>query len=242
MRVSVRPKLRPPGVAPKTETRLFLQVLHRLGSFLKFLSRKNSCSPAVKTKSVPQSMHFNILSWNSIEDALPSNHIPAPCYLRQRIALTQGCAGLCFIPLDNVRNCPWTRPATPEPRVVTDLISKPVVRSRRLPPTGMRRVVVNSGKRRLGEAAPSAVLILLFASFFSASLTRQRFLDALFLAGFQIKGVTLNLLDNVFLLHFPLEPAERIFEGLPLLQSNFRQRNYTPKLVLFGPDSYCKVL
>jgi hypothetical protein len=30
------------------------------------LSWKKSCSPAVKTKSPPQSAHFNILSWNSM--------------------------------------------------------------------------------------------------------------------------------------------------------------------------------
>jgi len=45
-----------------------LQGLHRFGSFLNCLSRKNSCSPAVKTKSVWQSMHFNILSCSSIEE------------------------------------------------------------------------------------------------------------------------------------------------------------------------------
>ena len=56
---------------PSTATRLPLQFLQRLGSFLNCLSWKNSCSPAVNTKSVPQSMHFRILSWNSIEEALP---------------------------------------------------------------------------------------------------------------------------------------------------------------------------
>jgi len=38
-----------------------LQFLQRLGSFVNFLSWKNSCSPAVNTKSVPQSMHFKNL-------------------------------------------------------------------------------------------------------------------------------------------------------------------------------------
>jgi hypothetical protein len=55
------------GPAPRTEIRLVLQVLQRLGSFLNCLSWKNNCSPAVKTKSAPQSMHFKTLSWNSIE-------------------------------------------------------------------------------------------------------------------------------------------------------------------------------
>src|SRR5215471_19806008 len=43
-----------------------LHALHRLGSFLKFLSAKNCCSPAVQMNSVPQSTHERILSWNSI--------------------------------------------------------------------------------------------------------------------------------------------------------------------------------
>src|SRR5712691_7579271 len=46
--------------------RFALQALHRLGSFLKFLSAKNCCSPAVQTNSEPQSTHLRILSWNSI--------------------------------------------------------------------------------------------------------------------------------------------------------------------------------
>ncbi len=67
-RVSVLEKPVCPGLAdPRTATRFALQVLHRLGSFLNCLSWKNNCSPEVKTKSVPQSTHFNILSWNSIE-------------------------------------------------------------------------------------------------------------------------------------------------------------------------------
>src|SRR5438094_3224045 len=46
--------------------RLPLQALHRFGSFLKFLSAKNCCSPAVQMNSVPQSTHLRIRSWTSI--------------------------------------------------------------------------------------------------------------------------------------------------------------------------------
>src|SRR5437763_2213745 len=46
--------------------RFALQALHRFGSFLKFLSAKNCCSPAVHTNSVAQSTHLRIRSWNSI--------------------------------------------------------------------------------------------------------------------------------------------------------------------------------
>src|SRR5256885_6435773 len=46
--------------------RLLLHALHRFGSFLKFLSAKNCCSPAVQMNSVAQSTHLRIRSWNSI--------------------------------------------------------------------------------------------------------------------------------------------------------------------------------
>jgi hypothetical protein len=41
-------------------------------------------------------------------------------------------------------------------------------------------------------------------------------------------------------LYLPLEPSQRVFEGFTLLQSNFRQRDYTPLLVLTGLVSYGK--
>ncbi len=46
--------------------RFALHALHRLGSFLKPLSAKNICSPAVKTNSAEHSAHFKTLSWYSI--------------------------------------------------------------------------------------------------------------------------------------------------------------------------------
>jgi hypothetical protein len=77
-------------------------------------------------------------------------------------------------------------------------------------------------------------LVLLFACFFSAAFTSQRFFYALFFTRLQVKGVTLDLLNNVFLLHFALEATQCIFEGLALLKSYFCQLNYTPRPVPFG--------
>src|SRR5215475_1316457 len=51
---------------PPPSARFALQPLHRFGSFLKPLSAKNICSPAVNTNSAPHSAHFSTLSWNSI--------------------------------------------------------------------------------------------------------------------------------------------------------------------------------
>jgi hypothetical protein len=97
-----------------------------------------------------------------------------------------------------------------------------------LPDNGMR---CKKGKGPLARGrAVQFRSVLLFPSFFPATLARQCFLHALFLAWFQIKGVALDLLNNVFLLYLALESAQCIFKRLALLQSDFCQRNYTPKL------------
>lgn len=56
----------PPPPPPPPSARLALQPLHLFGSFLKPLSAKNICSPAVKTNSAPHSAHFRTLSWYSM--------------------------------------------------------------------------------------------------------------------------------------------------------------------------------
>jgi hypothetical protein len=70
--------------------------------------------------------------------------------------------------------------------------------------------------------------VLLLANLLASALTSQRGLHTFLLAGFQVKGVAFNLFDNVFLLHFPLEAAQCVLEGFPLLQSNFRQTDTPP--------------
>src|SRR5580765_4477639 len=64
--VTVSTRSRATGPPAGRLARLPLQALHRFGSFLKFLSAKNCCSPAVQTNSALQSTHLRILSWNSI--------------------------------------------------------------------------------------------------------------------------------------------------------------------------------
>ena len=94
--------------------------------------------------------------------------------------------------------------------------------------------------RHWGSDGPDS-LILFLTCLLAAALASQRFLDTLFLARLQVEGMTLDLLNDVFLLHLALETAESILEGFTLLESYFSQPNYTPKLVPLGPDSYCKV-
>src|SRR3982075_3650483 len=94
--------------------------------------------------------------------------------------------------------------------------------------------------------APSSLIslapsILLLTRLLTGTLASQCGLHAFFFARLQVKGVTLDFLNNVFLLHLALETAQRVFEGLPLLQSYFGQKQHTPNLDRVGPVSYYKV-
>src|SRR5438105_1298406 len=60
---------------PPPSARFALQDLQRFGSFLKPLSAKNICSPAVNTNSAPHSEHFRTLSWYSMEAFPPETPI-----------------------------------------------------------------------------------------------------------------------------------------------------------------------
>jgi hypothetical protein len=71
-------------------------------------------------------------------------------------------------------------------------------------------------------------LFLLFPDLLACALPSKRSFHAFFLAGFQIKGVALDLFNNVFLLHFALEAAQGVLKRLTLLQSNFRQTDTPP--------------
>ena len=84
-------------------------------------------------------------------------------------------------------------------------------------------------------------LFLLFALFLTATFAGQRFFNSLLLARLQVKGVTLHFFNNVFLLYLPLKPTKSVLDRLAFLQSNFCQRNDTPKLVLIELVLYCNL-
>jgi len=136
---------------PELPCRFVLQFLQRLGSFLKFLSWKKCCSPAVNTKSAPQSTHLRTRSWKS---------------------------GMATCPVDQL-----------------ELLSD-----------------IDGGGRQSSDAAAATpwVLFNLPAILLPVSLASQRLLGPELLAWFQVKGVPLDLFNDVFLLHFPLEPAKGI--------------------------------
>jgi hypothetical protein len=71
-------------------------------------------------------------------------------------------------------------------------------------------------------------LILFLTRFLSRALASESSLNTLFLARLQVKGVALNLLDNVFLLHLALETAQSVLEGFSLLKPHFCQTDTPP--------------
>src|SRR5580698_5614257 len=87
---------------------------------------------------------------------------------------------------------------------------------------------------RLSRAAPgwgrpfTASLVLLLTNFLASAFAGECGLHAFFFTWLQVKGVALDLFNNVFLLHFALETAQSVFKGFTLLQSNFRQTNTPP--------------
>ena len=81
---------------------------------------------------------------------------------------------------------------------------------------------------RPGKERPFAALVLFFTRFLASTLASKSGFDTLFLAGLQVEGVALDLLDNVFLLHLALETAQSILEGFPLLKPYFCQTDTPP--------------
>jgi len=73
----------------------------------------------------------------------------------------------------------------------------------------------------------SQKLVLLLTDLLAIAFACESFLHALLFAGFQVKGVALDLLDNVFLLYLALEAAKSVLEGFTLLNTNFCQGKYT---------------
>jgi hypothetical protein len=74
------------------------------------------------------------------------------------------------------------------------------------------------------------LLVRLFASLLAIPLACQCSLHALFFARLQIVGMTLNFLDDVFLLDLALKPAQCIFERLAFLYTNLCQKNPPPNM------------
>jgi hypothetical protein len=73
------------------------------------------------------------------------------------------------------------------------------------------------------------------AIFFPVSFPGQRLLNPELLARLQIKGVSLDVLNDVFLLDLPLEAAKGVLQCFALLKLYFSQTKYTSQLDLKFP-------
>ena len=75
----------------------------------------------------------------------------------------------------------------------------------------MGSVVAGQGPKSPICPSPRTELFDFPAILLPVSLTSQRLLSSKLLARFQVKGVTLDLLNNVLLLDFTLEAAKGVF-------------------------------
>ncbi len=75
----------------------------------------------------------------------------------------------------------------------------------------------------LEQTGPVKLLVLFFTSFLTIPFARQRFFHAALLARLQVEGVTLDFLNDVFLLHLSFEAAQRVFKRLAFLYANLCQ-------------------
>jgi len=66
-------------------------------------------------------------------------------------------------------------------------------------------------------------LILLATLLLAQSLPRKRFFCPALFTGLHIEAVLLDFLDDIFLLHFALKTAQRIFQRFTLLDNHLCQ-------------------
>ncbi len=83
-------------------------------------------------------------------------------------------------------------------------------------------------KTRFRRIASEKELVLVLADLLPIALASKRLFDALLFAWFQIEGVALDLLDDVFRLNFTFEATQGIFERFTFLNSNLCHVGNTP--------------
>src|SRR5688572_32866738 len=75
------------------------------------------------------------------------------------------------------------------------------------------------------------------ALLFSASLTSEGLFRPALVTRLQIERVLLDILDDIFLLHLPLEAAQGAFDGFAFLDLYFSQALSTPSSAGIGSDT-----
>jgi hypothetical protein len=67
-----------------------------------------------------------------------------------------------------------------------------------------------------------APLFRVASLFLSVTFARQRLFGPTLVSGFQVEGMLLDILDDIFLLHLPFEPPKSAFNRLAVLNLDFR--------------------
>jgi hypothetical protein len=84
--------------------------------------------------------------------------------------------------------------------------------------------VVRKGRKFCLPSRADAVGLVLIVSYLLAdAFASQSLLYPALLTGFQVEGMLLDLLDDVFLLDLALETSQRVFQRFSILQSYFCQ-------------------
>ena len=79
-------------------------------------------------------------------------------------------------------------------------------------------------------SADGKSLFLFAPVFLAVALASQRRFHPALLTRFHIVGVPLDILDDIFLLHFPFEAAQCAFQRFAVLNDDFCQARFTPFL------------
>jgi hypothetical protein len=87
--------------------------------------------------------------------------------------------------------------------------------------THVRLLSWNSIGRHLVLLDHAGALLRFASDLLAVPLSGKRLLGPELVTRLEIEGVLLNILDDVFLLHFALEAAERTFDGLAFLDLDF---------------------
>jgi hypothetical protein len=80
----------------------------------------------------------------------------------------------------------------------------------------------------IGRYLVGVGLLRFAAELLAIPLPRECLLGSPLVAGLQVEGMLLDVLDDVFLLDLPLEPAEGAFNRFALLYFDFSHATYTP--------------
>ena len=82
--------------------------------------------------------------------------------------------------------------------------------------------VPQRGLPRWGSLVLAPVLLCVASHFLAVAFARQCLFGTTLVSGLQIKGVLLDIFDDIFLLHLPFEPPKSTFDRLAVLNLNFR--------------------